>query len=139
MNGHSWFAILCLALTTASSVAAPAGEAAERGRAIYQGEVALTAHLRGETRRLPAFTVRCGNCHTQSGRATAFAPPLSAGYLREATSRRQAPPSQYDLGAFCKVLATGIDPAAVMLASSMPLYVLSDDECTALWTYLLTQ
>jgi len=139
MCGRGLLAVLGLALAAANAAATPNGETAERGRAISHGETALTAHLRGDTRPLPAFTLRCANCHTQTVGATALAPPLSARYLLDAIPRRGGPPTRYDRDAFCKVLASSIDPAAVMLASSMPQYVLSDDECTALWGYFLTQ
>ncbi|CAB3810230.1 hypothetical protein LMG28614_07234 [Paraburkholderia ultramafica] len=139
MCGRGLFAVLGLAFAAASAAAAPSGETAEWGRAIFHGETALTAHLRGDTRPLPEFALRCANCHTQSSGATAFAPSLSAAYLLEPIPRRGGPPTRYDREAFCKVLATSIDPAAVMLANSMPQYVLSDDECTALWAYFLTR
>ncbi|WP_455281740.1 hypothetical protein [Cupriavidus necator] len=36
------------------------------------------------------------------------------------------------------VPAPGGSGAGVVLSRAMPQYTLSDDECTALWTYLLT-
>ncbi|MFS8977564.1 hypothetical protein PO002_24140 [Cupriavidus necator] len=129
---------LVLAATSATA-AADTGPVAELGRAIFQGKFEVAAHLRGDARPLPAIATRCASCHTPSSGATAFAPQLTAGYLLEAIPRRGGPPTRYDRDAFCRVLATNIDPATVMLEKSMPQYVLSDDECTALWTFLLTQ
>lgn len=134
------YAALGLALVAASATAAAdASPVAELGQAIFQGNLDVVAHLRGDARPLPAIAKRCASCHTPSSGAPAFAPQLTAGYLLGAIPRRGGPATRYDRDAFCRVLATSIDPATVMLAKSMPQYVLSDDECTALWTFLLTQ
>ncbi|MFL9865175.1 hypothetical protein PQR67_13435 [Paraburkholderia fungorum] len=109
---------------------------ADLGCAIFSGQHALEAHLRGDDRVLPASTTRCINCHTQTDPAGAFAPPLTRAYLLDATSRRGGPPSQYNPASFCHVLEAGVDPAGVVVRKSMPNYQLSDVECSALWRFV---
>ncbi|MFL9886046.1 hypothetical protein PQR66_23610 [Paraburkholderia agricolaris] len=111
-------------------------EAADLGCAIFNGQHALAAQLRGDDRTLPASTTRCINCHTQTDPAGAFAPPLTRDYLLDAVNRRGGPPSHYDLASFCRVLKNGVDPAGVVLRKSMPHYQISDAECTALWRFI---
>lgn len=106
------------------------------GCAIFNGQHALAAQLRGDDRTLPASTTRCINCHAQTDPAGAFAPPLTRDYLLDATSRRGGPPSHYDLASFCHALKEGVDPAGVVLRKSMPHYQVSDAECTALWRFI---
>jgi hypothetical protein len=56
--------------------------------------------------------------------------------LLASLSRRGGPPSRFDEAKLCRLLRTGIDPVSIVVAQSMPLYDLSDDDCHALWTYL---
>lgn len=109
---------------------------ADLGCAIFSGQHALEAHLRGDDRALPPSTTRCINCHTQTDPAGAFAPPLTSGYLLEAINRRGGPPSHYDLASFCHLLEDGVDPAGVVVRKSMPHYQLSRAECSALWRFV---
>lgn len=106
------------------------------GCLIFSGQHAIAAHLRDDDRPLPDWTTRCVNCHTQTGPASAFAPPLTADYLLAATRRRGGPPSNYDPTTFCRAVRNGIDPAEVLLRKAMPQYQISDAECTALWQFL---
>lgn len=58
--------------------------------------------------------------------------------MQISVASEKRPPTRYDRDAFCQVLATGIDVTGVVLFRAMPQHTLSDNECTALWTYLLT-
>ncbi|MGO4306596.1 c-type cytochrome [Cupriavidus sp. RAF12] len=143
IGGARW--LLALALTAACLPAAaevtptPASPAVEQGRAMFYGEAALAAHLRGEARALPAGASRCANCHVVTRGTESFGPRLTADSLLGLSARRGGPPTAYDRNTFCSVMADSVDVAGVMLARSMPQYRLSDQECTALWSYLLTQ
>lgn len=112
----------------------------ERGRALFHGELRLTARMVGHADTLPQDAVRCRNCHSkQSGVSDAaqdFAPLLNAHTLLAAQPRRGGPPSKYDVKALCRVLREGVDPAHVMIQQAMPRYSVSDGECEALWSYL---
>jgi hypothetical protein len=106
------------------------------GCLIFNGQHAIPAHLRDDDRPLPDWTTRCVNCHTQTGAAAAYAPPLTAESLLVAERRRGGPPSNYDSVTFCRAVKDGIDPSEVLLRKAMPQYQISDAECTALWQYL---
>nr|WP_315597733.1 hypothetical protein [uncultured Cupriavidus sp.] len=138
---------IVLAALPAASLAAPAQAQATtqdvvaRGRALFLGQATTEApvHLRGETRALPASAVRCINCHVAPKGAEPLGPRLTADTLLTMASRRGGPASAYDRDSFCRVLGNSVDNTGVVLAKAMPQYQLSDPECTALWSYLLTQ
>lgn len=107
-----------------------------RGQRLFDGEAPLGAHIAGQDFALPAAAARCVNCHgTQASQR--IGPPLEATSLKAATSRRGGPPTRYELGAFCRLLRTGVDPAFVILARSMPRYDLSEADCADLWAHLM--
>jgi Cytochrome c len=126
----------------------------KQGKAAFTGSVPLKAHMVGHTTELPPSAVRCQNCH-QTGPAPAsatpaptvsserpsdsFGPILNRSALTEARRRRGGPPSKYDAAAFCRLLKDGVDPAHVIIPMTMPRYQLSQQECDALWEYLLSQ
>ncbi len=131
----------------------------EHGRQLFQGEANLVGRMVGHTHALPPQAVRCMNCHqTQDPPSTAsssssaqipsssaafntqdFGPKLNPDTLTQTLPRRGGPASSYDLKAFCRLLREGIDPAHVMIPQTMPRYVLTDAECEALWTFLITR
>ncbi|MBC8747448.1 hypothetical protein F6X42_12775 [Paraburkholderia sp. WC7.3b] len=127
---------LAAACTTYVAHAAPLCRSNELGCSIFNGQHALAAQLRGDDHRLPGSTTRCANCHSQTGAADGFAPPLTAANLLPARSRRGGPASSYDQTSFCTALREGIDPADVMLRKAMPHYHISDTECSALWHFI---
>jgi len=131
-------AAIGLALATVARLANAAQlcEPADLGCSIFSGQHAIPAHLRDDNHPLPAWTTRCINCHTRAESAAGFAPPLTPGYLLDATSRRGGPPSRYNPAAFCRALKEGVDPADVVLRKSMPHYQISDIECAALWRFV---
>ncbi|MFM2054002.1 MAG: hypothetical protein RL456_2039 [Pseudomonadota bacterium] len=110
------------------------------GRALWQGEWALTARLAGDAAVLPVQASRCVNCHgegaTGPDAGARPAPALHRAHLLDGIARRGGPPSRYDEAAFCRLLRTGVDPAAVLLPRAMPRYELGDADCAALWAHL---
>lgn len=119
------------------AAAVDADHFSESGNAIFSGQHAVAAHLRGDNRVLPGAATRCVNCHDDADSATSFAPPLTRQYLLSDKTRRGGPPSHYDLVSFCHVLHVGIDPMGILLKKAMPQYTLTDTECAALWNFLI--
>lgn len=108
------------------------------GAALWRGERPLSGHITGHANPLPSSVVRCINCHGDTARDSSSntIPVLTVRHLHEAAARRGGPPSRYDAAAFCQVLRTGVDPAAVLLPRAMPRYEIGDADCAALWHYL---
>ena len=102
------------------------------------------------TTALPPQASRCVNCHAAgtapptpasassaaSTSTQSFGPALNAKLLLQDTRRRGGPPSRYDEAALCKLLATGVDPAYIIIPASMPRYELPPADCKALWAFL---
>jgi len=118
----------------------------ELGRRLFHGDAALTGHISGHAAPLPTAASRCVNCHAvgtappsaSAGNSTqSFGPVLNREVLGQERKRRGGPPSRYDEAAFCKLLATGVDPAYIIIPSNMPRYQLSAGDCKALWAYLI--
>jgi hypothetical protein len=123
------------------------------GRALFFGARPLTAHVAGQDWELPQEAVVCSNCH-QRGASSApggigrgapaaetppsFGPPLTRATLTRTLGRRGGPPSAYDGGKLCRAVREGIDPALVIIPQAMPRYAFTDEECGALWAFLLT-
>ncbi len=129
-----------------------AGHALFKGRP-PPGAAPVDARLVGHTLPLPALAWRCSNCHDEAQR-TAIAPEpgvsgqrsgerfaraLDGTSLTQWRARRGGPPSRYTETALCALLRTGIDPAQVMIDTTMPRYQLSDAQCGQLWKYLQTR
>lgn len=135
-------AIAASAAAVASiALALPGAKALDwaKGYAIYHGHLAVSGRLDGHDFDLPAMALRCAGCHDAASGADALAlesASLDLGHLTEARSRRGGPPSAYTLESFCKVAATGLDPALVVVDRTMPRFDLSAAECHALWTFL---
>lgn len=140
--------LLALGLTRPGAEAAvPAVDDAAAGRALFEGRTELRGKIRGHSSVLPSHASRCSNCHLTTeappGPAASatqltqtFGPVLTPAQLTALRARRGAPPTRYDLSAFCTLLRTGVDPGKVVLARTMPLYELDDRSCRALWTHL---
>src|SRR6187402_2048974 len=133
-----------LASRTPLTSGTPASSAApnvEAGKALFTGSVPLQARMLGHDIDLPPSAVCCANCHvreeppapgpspTASAAASASAgpverlgPPLTRRSLLSSLPRRGGPPSRYELGAFCRLLRVGIDPASVVIPGNMPRY-----------------
>jgi hypothetical protein len=115
-------------------------DAGPRGNALYRGKEALSGKVRGHDESLPAEAVRCANCHDAADGARLSrvpAPHLDRSLLLEPRQRRGGPPSRYDQAAFCKLLRTGVDPASIVVAREMPIYELDQNQCIALWNFLI--
>lgn len=119
-----------------------AREQRERGAALYAGEVPLAGRLFGHEGVLPATATRCRNCHEPSAVPAgpaglgAYAATLNAASLQTARPRRGGPPSAFDAARLCALLREGVDPAHVMIATTMPRYDITDAQCEDLWAYL---
>jgi hypothetical protein len=132
-------------LATGSGTGANAS-AVSLGEALYHGRVELPGRIRGHDLNLPTQATRCINCHlgmptplpagSPTARTQTFGPALTAAHLTQAQSRRGGPPTRYDPKSFCTVLRDGLDPAKVQMPRTMPLYPLTDEQCSALWAYL---
>lgn len=119
------------------------GDSQERGKALYNGSVALSGKLQGHATPLPPHVLACRQCHAgtdkrgRDGRSLeAFAPLLGGGRLQEFLSRRNGPPGSYDRHSFCLTLRTGLDPQQIQLPLRMPRFDVSDSDCEDLWNYL---
>jgi hypothetical protein len=141
-------ALLCGITLVGRKPAAGAAELA--GKALFTGGVPLKGRIVGHQTDLPPMAVRCSNCHSSQPRPASdppagtapsdiFAAQLSRAALLENRPRRGGPASRYDQAAFCRVLREGIDPANVMVAQTMPRYLLSEKECGELWAYTIAQ
>jgi hypothetical protein len=120
----------------------------ERGRQLFSGELELAARLLGHDIDLPTLASRCINCHeardkalTADGRQgdvppETYAVALSGQGLTTPRSRRGGPPSAFDVASLCTMLRTGVDPASIIVSTTMPRYEISDVQCEDLWVYL---
>ncbi len=110
------------------------------GPNLFDGKAALHGRMATHLTDLPTEVVRCSNCHaTSKGAAVprSTAPRLTPAFLLVPRSRRGGPPSRYNAESFCTVLRKGVDPARIMIDQQMPRYRLSDEECTALWRFVV--
>lgn len=124
---------------------------ARRGKELFLGRVPLKARMVGHDMDLPSSAVQCHNCHRTAGAtpvasaapvgvaSDSLGPTLNRETLTGLVPRRGGPPSRYDNESFCRVLSTAIDPAYVIVNSTMPRYKMSAADCGALWTYLTSQ
>ncbi len=141
--------LLLVALLLAALWAQRAWHAAEqraRGAALFLGDVAVPASLVGHGMALPAAAARCGNCHEPGAASTptgappaAYATLLTAARLTTPSVRRGGPASAFDARTLCTLLRTGVDPAHVMIAPTMPRYRFTDSQCQDLWAHLMTR
>jgi hypothetical protein len=118
------------------------GESLELGGQLFVGDVALKGHVTGDDTSLPSDAVRCANCHVEregSGPSERFGPALDASSLLRPVRRRGGPASSYDPVSFCRLLREGIDPAQIVIPKAMPRYIVSEQECQALWTYVTSR
>ena len=124
----------------------------QRGAAIFYGKVDLSGRLTGHDDNLPNSAIRCTNCHEElsttpstiqtpntTPKATTFAQPLTSQHLKTPQTRRGGPPSIFNAERLCTLLRTGIDPANIIISTTMPRYDLTDAECEDLWIFLETK
>jgi hypothetical protein len=120
------------------------------GRALFYGGRPLVAHIAGQAWELPPSAVACSNCHQPApspgpgadlpgGGPLSFGPPLTRAALTEAHGRRGGPPSAYDRNKLCRAMREGIDPALVIIPQTMPRYLLTEEQCGAIWAFLLAR
>lgn len=132
-------AIVAALVTLGALVFGGAARDRLRGCALYHGHVALTARIDGQSFDLPPIASRCAACHEAGLRQAARNGELSLDLSRldEPRSRRGGPPSAYNAESFCAVMRTGIDPTSIVLARAMPRFTARDEDCRALWAYLV--
>lgn len=114
----------------------------QRGLAIFRGETPVAGRVVGHDLALPTLATRCTNCHeAPSGPQDnkPFALALTSQRLLTAQSRRGAPPSTFDANRLCELLRNGIDPAQVMVSTTMPRYEITDAQCEDLWAHLISR
>lgn len=111
-----------------------------RGQALFTGEAALPGRLAGHATALPTQATRCINCHASDATAPpgppTLGPPLTRQRLVSMQSRRGGPASRFDAASLCRALRSGVDPAQVLLPTSMPRYEATDAQCADLWAHL---
>lgn len=121
-----------------------AGAQRERGAALFRGDAALPGRLVGHDTPLPPLATRCTNCHEAVTSAPAaasgpYAAALTAAHLGSLRVRRGGPATVYDAARLCALLRSGIDPAHVMIATTMPRYDITDAQCQDLWAHLVAR
>lgn len=119
-------------------LAARLPDSPRRGRALFYGKQVLTGKIRDHDEDLPSEALRCSNCHESKsgGLDPVSAPHLDGSLLLENRQRRGGPPSRYDSASFCKLLRTGTDPAFIVIARTMPVYKLNEEQCNSLWAFV---
>lgn len=136
----SWRGLLLLG-AAAAAWAVPAWQGRQdrlQGQAMFRGEASLPARLVGHEIDLPAVATRCGNCH-EAATPQPFATPLGREQLMRPRVRRGGPPSSYDAARLCQLLRDGVDPAHVMISTTMPRYEISPLQCSDLWAFLVSR
>ena len=135
----TWFRLVVITLSLTELACGDSRSKALGGR-LFNGEPALTARLAGDPTLLPSAASRCSNCHQNADpNTTSFGPVLTSTSLLNDLKRRGGPPSHYDLKSFCALLRTGLDPAHILIARTMPRYELDEDSCRALWKYVTSR
>lgn len=112
------------------------------GYALYHGYLTLPARIAGQDFDLPGRASQCVNCHDAERVArdpTLRLVPLNRDALSEPGARRGGPQSVYTEASFCSLMRDGIDPASVLINRTMPQFTLTDQNCNALWTYLMSR
>lgn len=130
--------------TTAPNDGLARGAATARAKLLFDEGAHAPARLRGDRQALPPPVARCAGCHDRGETSAKLpasraepVPRLDAATLLQPASRRRGPPSRYDEATFCRLLATGVDPAGIVVARAMPVYEVEPSDCRALW-WLLT-
>jgi len=117
-------------------------ERIEDGQRIYRQGIRpsgdpITAIVTGDV-SVSGSQFSCHNCHGRSGMGTSEGSyqvlPIAGRFLFSDSS--QPPRPAYDQQSFARALRTGINPAGRKLDPLMPRYKFSDDEVTALASYL---
>ena len=120
-------------------------EIKRKGEQLFKGAASLKGFINGHTDFLRPELVRCVNCHTVEkeenfafNATTSIAlSKLSLAGLSKARFKEGEPPSRYTVEKFCRLLHSGVDAAEVIVVREMPRYKLMNQECQALWLYLI--
>jgi len=133
---------LCFILTMQAAATCFADTTLKKGEDLFYGREELKGTLYLHNRSLNTPFVRCMNCHRlqdqqKTSNKSDFGPELGARFLQTENSLRGGPARAYDADSFCHMLRTGMDPSQIMIRTDMPRYTLNDDDCHALWRFLL--
>ena len=130
--------LAALGLSVVSAAQTLTEASVRRGEQLFRGEEPLRGAIVGHDDALPAFASKCANCHDlEASKKASYGSILTRAALLEAAARRGGPPSRYEVGSFCRLLRTGIDPAHIIILRAMPRYEIDDAQCLALWNYLI--
>lgn len=113
-----------------------------RGYALYHGHLPLSGRIAGHDDDLPSAASRCSNCHdavTGGAQTKRLIAPLNGTALTQPVSRRGGPQFIYTEASFCSFLRDGVDAVFVQASRTMPRFTVSDGECHALWTYVISR
>lgn len=144
-----------LAVAMAAAVVRPSApprsppEEVHRGRALFHRGVTasgepLRALLGEEGVELSGRAAACANCHHPTGRGSqeggVAAPDITARSLAHARPEgmpgRPAGRPAYDVASLARAIQHGVDPAGRRLSIAMPHFVLSEQDMSALASYL---
>ena len=134
-------ALVCLYCAFASSSAGTYIERTQQGERMFLRGEGLRAHVSGHTTILSPSQSACIHCHSLNRPMSVEArgaPALHGRALTDAMPRRGGPAMAYDVNSFCTTLATGIDPAHIVLKKEMPIFEVDKSRCQALWQYLIS-
>lgn len=137
---------LCLACGN-DAAGRPLGSQAEiaAGERLFHGVDRVALAPGNLASALPPQFSACSACHSALPPAqgalarnleTKQAPPLNRSSLLHSRARRGGPPFAFDRTTFCATVQSGVDPQAIIMRKTMPRFVLSDAQCSALWAYL---
>lgn len=137
---------LCVACGSDAAGLPPGSEAEiAAGKRLFHGVDRLPLAPGNLASALPPQFSACIACHSAATPAqgalarnleTKQAPPLNRASLLHTRARRGGPPFAFDRTTFCATVQSGVDPQAIIMRKTMPRFVLSDAQCTALWAYL---
>ena len=118
----------------------------QRGADLFYGRTEVNGKLYLHNRTLGSPYVRCVNCHQLEDQPkslkvnandNSFGPLLGAHFIQTPNNARGGPVRSYEPASFCKMLRSGMDPSQIMIRTDMPRYILTDDDCNALWSFLM--
>lgn len=140
--------LAALALGLASEASAQLSQQEERGRAIYFGLAGsaledATATIAGSGVTLPARSFACSSCHGERGLGREERGVIPSDIRRSSLSKSYGLRTKYgrtrpgyDLAAFRKTLATGVDTGGAELDEAMPRFAMPAGAAEDLWAYL---
>lgn len=141
LPADAWRCVNCHSVGRVPAVALTVGAGADPGGAGAAGPSGLSAA--GPERGAEASGAASGAAAAPRPAAvTASTEPYAVALTRDSLlglrTRRGGPPSAFDEASLCRLLRTGVDPAQVLISTTMPRYTVSDVQCRQLMAYLLS-